>query len=365
MRSSFVQHHGEICDHSELFEPISTMVRDKRASRLPLVILEAFLRTMRFLVNALAVLAGFGAKSDAEPAQHLGPVTDIIVHQNEVYSCSQAGILVGRGANVKLLNRPTVRLTALAAGGPEQAQGIYFAGGEPGQSGILGKLDLNGHEPQVLRSDLGGDLVYDLTMSRNGRVAWARSDGKVESASPPLSTSKVTLAHRHSGVGRAVAFSPDGKWLASVGLDGVVKISPGAGPVEGLEVQSLEDHTAGIECLCFSPDSKRLVSGSRDSKVRLHTVSGKLVRTYHGLGMEDEPVAGRVTARVLSLVWKGELLLAGTSNGRLYQLALSDDKMTRVSRSGTDPIHALEFAPLSLNELLLGGLGRLQTVILD
>jgi WD40 repeat protein len=236
---------------------------------------------------------------------------------------------------------------------------FFFAGGEPGVSGSFGVFERGAREdPNV--HQIADDLIYDLAVSGSG-IAVACSDGKVLLLPPGAYNQRWTTRHRHTAAARAVAFSPDGKWLASAGLDGVVLLSgvdakPDEAPLE------LLDHTAGIECLVFSPDSKFLASGSIDSKVRLHDVGGKLIRTYSGLAMENEPVAGRVPSRVLSLAWREEVLLAGTSKGALYRLSQTDDTATKIEREGADPVYALAIGPE--RSVLLGGESRLWKLIL-
>jgi WD40 repeat protein len=81
----------------------------------------------------------------------------------------------------------------------------------------------------------------------------------------------------HSKEVYAVAFSPavERPWVASGGADGKVKIwevpsakPEGVGRSEG-PVRTLRGHTGIVSGLAFSPDGKRLYSGSRDKTVKV------------------------------------------------------------------------------------------------
>jgi WD40 repeat protein len=60
---------------------------------------------------------------------------------------------------------------------------------------------------------------------------------------------------------RAVAFSPNGKLIASGGMDNVVRLWDA---FTSKEIGRLEGHQCWVTCLGFSPDGKSLVSGSAD-----------------------------------------------------------------------------------------------------
>ncbi len=68
------------------------------------------------------------------------------------------------------------------------------------------------------------------------------------------------------GGGRGVAWSPDGRTLASGDPDGTVRVWAAEG---GRLVHTLRRHAGGVQCVAFSPDGQRLVSGSEDHRLKV------------------------------------------------------------------------------------------------
>jgi WD40 repeat protein len=86
---------------------------------------------------------------------------------------------------------------------------------------------------------------------------------------------------RHNGAAViSAAFSPDGKLLASVGNDNLIRLWD---PATGKEVRQLKGHTGGVQAVVFSADGKRLLTGSHDQTLRLwDTSTGKEIRSFAG-----------------------------------------------------------------------------------
>jgi WD40 repeat protein/serine/threonine protein kinase len=70
----------------------------------------------------------------------------------------------------------------------------------------------------------------------------------------------------HSGDVIFIAFSPDGRRIATASYDRTIKLWD---PATGREVFTLRGHTAGLFGLAFSPDGFRIVSGGIDDTARV------------------------------------------------------------------------------------------------
>jgi WD40 repeat protein len=127
-------------------------------------------------------------------------------------------------------------------------------------------------------------------------------------------TALVTLKG-HRGLVWNVAFSPDGRRLASASDDGTIRMWDVA---RGQEISRFQGHRQRVVSVAFSPDGKQLGSASHDATVKLWNVAtGQEIRTLRGHSDWVLSVAFDPTGKQLaSACHDGSVMLWDVASGR-------------------------------------------------
>jgi RNA polymerase sigma factor (sigma-70 family) len=197
----------------------------------------------------------------------------------------------------------------------------------------------NDFVPPRERATLQGHIqeVLSVAFSPDGKtLASASNDMTVKLWEVATGKEQATLDGHTQGV-RSVAFSPDGKTLASGSLDRTIKLWEVA---TGKEQATLQGHIQEVLSVAFSPDGKTLASGSGDDTVKLWEVAtGKEQATLDG---DHVPVW-----TVFSVVFSpdGKTLASGTAYGgvKLWYVATGQERATLQGHA--DTVWSVCFSP--------------------
>lgn len=134
----------------------------------------------------------------------------------------------------------------------------------------------------------------------------------------------------------AVAFSPDGTRLATCSYDRLIKLWDAA---TGAEIKTLKDHTDAVFSVTFSPDGKRLASASADRTVKIwDAATGQRIYTLSDALDAVNTVAFHPSGKLLAAAGADRHI-------RLWELGENDGRQIKSLIAHEDAINVIAFSP--------------------
>jgi WD40 repeat protein len=162
---------------------------------------------------------------------------------------------------------------------------------------------------------VSGDAIYTASTVRDiGEIVLWETAAKQRGA----------ILKGHNGTVKSIAFSPDGRLLASGGVDSTVRLWDAA---SGRSLFVLNGHQWDVQSVAFSPDGRLLASGGGDGTVRLWEVaSGKPITVLEGHEWDVRSVAFSPDGKRLASTSADDIRLWEVATGKQLHL-LKDEKV--------------------------------------
>jgi WD40 repeat protein/serine/threonine protein kinase len=162
------------------------------------------------------------------------------------------------------------------------------------------------------------DDIFDVAFSPDGRRLASASQDQLAGIWDARTGAPVATLHGHKACVRSLAYSPDGRALATGAMfpDNSVRLWDAE---TGAPLAVLTGHENEARYLAFSPDGSRLASGSIDQTVRLWDVSsGRLIKVLKGhAGWVNQLTFSGDGRRIVSVSHDQTLRLWNAADGEL------------------------------------------------
>ena len=175
------------------------------------------------------------------------------------------------------------------------------------------------------------ETIMSLAFSPDGKTLASASDDRTIKLWVVATGKNTATLGGHTDHVLSVAFSPDGKTLASGSQDETIKLWEIA---TGNNIATFKGHNRGVASVVFSPDGRTLVSGSWDKSIKLWDVT-----------------AGHQTAVLDGHTWAvrfspdGKSLASAGADKTIKLWDIASGKNTAILKGHVTVIHCLAYHP--------------------
>ncbi|NJM71303.1 MAG: protein kinase [Scytonema sp. RU_4_4] len=176
--------------------------------------------------------------------------------------------------------------------------------------------------------------VNSVAFSVDGKTLASGSDDNTIKIWSLANQQQIRTFKGHSKWVWTVAFSPNGKTVASGSADKTIRLW---NLETGQEIGTLKGHTDGVSSIVFSPDGKTLVSGSLDKTIKLWNLeTGQEIYTFKE---HSKAVAS------VAFSPDGTTLASGSWDKTIKLWNLATQKQIRTFKGHSDIVLCVAFAP--------------------
>ena len=244
-----------------------------------------------------------------------GNVTDVHVHI-EIRKLEMGNPSAGAGASQ---NTPHPTVDPI----PYLFQSINTAT-DPAANSVTSKTTYEGHR---------GD-VNSVAFSPDGRTIASGSDDDDIFLWDTITGQHAQTLKRHTSRVNSVVFSPDGRTIVSASNDDNIFLW---NAITGQHKQTLKGHRHDVNCVAFSPDGRTIVSGSDDNDIFLwNAITGQHIQTLEGH-----------TRNVNSIAFSpdGRTIVSGDDGNNIFLWDAITGEHTQTLEGHTDEVTSVAFSP--------------------